>query len=293
MDKIVRFLKANSKIKIFNQNRQGTEAFNIDTNVNMERMIELLCNHQLNADAIIEHLVGIFGESYISFSNLDFLYSQLENGQEEFNELPYSILIFSPTEEYNFFTLATVGLSNYQMSYNPTTDQSIEFTEEITGKVHNPSDISWPEAENRKFYGELIMAIGNDFSMPTLANPEISGHPDFQWLARVFVRLVSFPHHLNTFIWHGHLMPLGDLRMPSNPNYSNIYIDLPIFMEQNLMSCVSPLNPDEDIHFLGVYPIYDEEIKLKMSLNSDSSEFFMKLVEAGAPLFRIQRKPAV
>jgi Suppressor of fused protein (SUFU) len=114
-----------------------------------------------------------------------------------------------------------------------------------------------PDAERTR--AELVMALPPTWP---LEHDELADDRVY-WPFRLLQSLAAFPHQYKTWLWHGHTIPHGDPPEPYAPDTG--------------MCCAILLPPllvgtgfdvldvgERRVRFLGVYPLYEEEMRLKL-----------------------------
>lgn len=152
-----------------------------------------------------------------------------------------------PTERFPFHTLVTSGMSDLPMSV--------------------------PEAAQDHQYAELCILLpeewpidGTDYTTMEKAFKDENHYWPVRWLKTI----ARLPHEHNTWVGYGHTIPNGEEAAPFADNTKlGCMLLLPSL---NLGSKFFTLKIDEEktIRFYCLYPIYKEEMDLKLRKGSDA-----------------------
>jgi len=162
------------------------------------------------------------------------------------------VLAFSPSTGRNFWTFVTSGMSDLPM--------------EVPEAVQDPKAVS---------YSELVISLPADW----FETDEDGSIPDRvlrdgerYWPIRELKWTARFPHEYGTWIWLGHSIPNGDPAEPfaDNTTMSGVVL-LPLITwpEEKLSFRRSD---GERVNFLGIYPVYDDEMRLKLERGTEALE---------------------
>jgi len=147
--------------------------------------------------------------------------------------------VVSPTENANFYTVVTSGMSDKPMAV--------------------------PAFAPVFKYAELLICLPPwwPFTMEGLAKEET------YWPIKLIKDLARYPHQHDTWLCYGHTVPNGDPPKPFAPNtrMSAAILSVPLLFGQKLWRLTA--SPDKEINFFSVIPIYKEEREFAMSNESD------------------------
>jgi len=162
------------------------------------------------------------------------------------NLVHIDVLLVEPTPAQPFYTLVTSGMSDRPMSA--------------------PKQAAGCE------YAELVIRLPATWPIP--ATGEVLGGdktPDSHyWPIGLLKMLARFPHKYETWLWAGHTMPNGDPPKPWSPNTElcGVVLFPSITLPKSFMKLA--VHDNKQINFLSVYPIYKEEMDLKLKKGSDA-----------------------
>lgn len=90
------------------------------------------------------------------------------------------------------------------------------------------------------------------------------------WPVRWLEKLARFPHEYKTWLGHGHSIPNGDPASPLGPGtkLSGFLVMPPVSMPAE--SYVLDDGEGPRILFYALYPLYDEEMRLKLAEGTDA-----------------------
>lgn len=145
-----------------------------------------------------------------------------------------------PTEERPFHTLVTSGMSDRPMT---TPDEMSDFQ-----------------------YAELSICLPADWK---LSNEDFEDEENY-WPLRWLKILSRFPHEYNTWLGYGHTIPNGNPPAPfSAKSKLNTVILLPSIVFDPEFHELQ-INDEKTIYFYTIYPLYSEEVDLKMKQGSEA-----------------------
>ena len=120
-------------------------------------------------------------------------------------------------------------------------------------------------AENYR-YCELLLALPAAWPISEQDFEDESNYWPVRWLKQ----LARFPHECDTWLFHGHTVPNGD---PPEPFAGNTcfcgWILLPPRLAPGDFEQLQ-LDASKTIHFLAIYPLYREEMNLKLEKGVDT-----------------------
>lgn len=165
-------------------------------------------------------------------------------------EIEIDILIIAPTQNRNYYTLLTCGMSSLPM---PVSDPSLEPYQ----------------------FAELVICLPSDWPLSDEALKDEKNY----WPINLLSMLAILPHQYRTWIWYSHSIPNGPEKLPpayaENTKMNSVVLISPVTLPEDLIEF--PIDNDKTIFFLGVCPIYQEEMDLKLKKGFDALEKrFMK-----------------
>ncbi len=145
-----------------------------------------------------------------------------------------------PCDERPFHTLVTNGMSDRPMK-------------------------TPPEMEQYRF-AELTIALPPDWPVSKDAFEDECNYWPVRWLKR----LARFPHEYDTWIFHSHTFPHGDPPKPfaENTEFCGWALLPPVLVSKEFRTF--KVSPEKTIFFLAIYPLYAEEMKLKLEKGIDA-----------------------
>ncbi|MFC4098070.1 suppressor of fused domain protein [Paenibacillus xanthanilyticus] len=161
------------------------------------------------------------------------------------------ILFVPPTPQRNYHTLVTCGMSNRPMTV--------------------------PEgAENFRF-AELMLCLPPSWPM----SEEAFRNEEHYWPVRMLKMLARLPHEYGTWLYHAHTIPNGDPAEPyaRNTKLAGMLVELPTIVDDLHAFFTLNMEPDKDVHFFSLIPLYAEEMDLKLSKGTEALR--VKLDQAG------------
>lgn len=145
-----------------------------------------------------------------------------------------------PTAERPFHTLVTSGMSDRPMTT--------------------------PHEMNGFKYAELSICLPAEWK---LSNEDFEDEENY-WPLRWLKILSRFPHEYNTWLGYGHTIPNGNPPAPfSGKSKLNTMILLPSILFDPAFHELK-INEEKTIHFYTIYPLYSEEVDLKMKQGSEA-----------------------
>ena len=183
-----------------------------------------------NIRAIVDHIQRFVGETAFVFHEL---VSDLVH---------IDVHLVRPTPERNFFTLITSGMSDRPM------------------KV--------PAGQEEKRYAELMICLPPTWQLGDQAG-QVTGQGVLSdernyWPIRRLKMLARLPHEYDTWLGPGHTIPTGD---PPTPFAENTKFCCMMCMPSATVDkAFWKLElPDRIIHFMALWPLYEEEMNFKLS----------------------------
>lgn len=155
------------------------------------------------------------------------------------------IHIINPTQERNYYTLVTSGMSSLAM---------------IT-----------PEAAAEFNRAELLIHLPSTWKIPQFGETTPSDYQDedWYWPIRSLKYLARFPHSYNTWLGSNHTIPNGDPPSPfaSNTQLSGIMLVWPIALPEQFRQLKVG---NEIVNFYMLLPLYSEEMNFKLKKGSQA-----------------------
>jgi hypothetical protein len=148
----------------------------------------------------------------------------------------------APTAERRYWTLVTSGMSDLPM---PTSAQNRDWA-----------------------FAELMICLPEDWKM----DAESFKAEKYYWPIRWLKILARFPHEYKTWLSWGHSMPNGDPARPiaENAPFTGIVLGRPKTVSTEFWTL--PVRVDKKIQFFAVYPLYPDEMALKLKEGSQKIE---------------------
>ncbi len=167
--------------------------------------------------------------------------------------------IIAPRPDRNFYTLVTTGMSARSMKA--------------------------PEGQEEFAYGELMMSLPPDWK---LSQEDFKDENNY-WPIRLLKTLARMPHEYDTWLSYLHTIGNGegtDVYAP-NTKFCGAMLLPPILVPEDFGKC-SP-TPEIDITFYAVFPLYAEEMDLKLKKGADALLDRLEAIEANE-LLNLKRK---
>lgn len=123
-----------------------------------------------------------------------------------------------------------------------------------------------PEDSGAPRYLELMVTLPADWRVDTASFEDETWY----WPVRLLKTLARFPHKYRTWLGWGHSMPNGDPAEPyaANTLQCGAILLPPVSAPDGFMAL--RIDPEKEIHFLSVVPLYREEMELKLRNGSDA-----------------------
>lgn len=193
-----------------------------------ERDFELAIGDSENIERISEHIEQFIGPVATVYHEL-------------MSDLVHiDVHIVEPTEERDYYTLVTSGMSDRAMNA--------------------------PEGYEELSYSELMICLPSDWPM----GDENWKKNENYWPIWLLKFLARFPHEYQTWLWSMHTIPNGD---PADP-----YVDgtglcgamllPPITVDQEFWEL--PIDDEKTIHFFGIVPLHQDEMDLKLKEGAEA-----------------------
>lgn len=175
------------------------------------------------------------------------------------DQVHLDIHIVPPTEERDFYTLVTSGMSDRPMTV--------------------------PQGAEDFRYAELLIHLPSDWKISQDDFKDENNYWPLRWL-KIAARM---PHEYATWLCTGHTLPNGDPPKPfaRNTKLCCLMLMNPAFCGDGMAELT--VSPKKTIYFHQVFPIYAEEMYFK--LENSMEDLLQKLVDADiGDLFDINRK---
>jgi hypothetical protein len=152
------------------------------------------------------------------------------------------IQLVPPTQERDFYTLVTTGMSDLPMQT--------------------------PAGLEDYRYAELLICLPPNWRIPALYQLD-ADEADY-WPIRWLKFLARFPHEYDTWLWASHTLPNGDPPQPfaAGTRLSAALLDIPLLFSEEFLTL--EVRPGKIVHFLSFIPIYREELDLKQHAGYDA-----------------------
>lgn len=150
------------------------------------------------------------------------------------------LYIVSPTPARNYYTVVTAGMSSQPMKVPPGAEH-LRFAEVL---IVLPSN--WPGMKPDGTFDREVMKDER-----------------YWWPFRWIKTLARLPHQYQTWLGPGHTVPNGDPAKPfaDNTKLCCMMVFIPLSLPQEALQLRVG---DDVIHFYAAWPLYLEEMKLKM-----------------------------
>ncbi|RZL08607.1 MAG: suppressor of fused domain protein [Hymenobacter sp.] len=166
------------------------------------------------------------------------------------DQVHIDVHIVAPSADYPFYTLVTSGMSDRPM--------------------HLPAGTT--PADDLPAYLELCILLPSTWPLPAPGEPMGKAFEDESayWPIRWLKLLARFPHEYHTWLGYGHTLPNGKDAAP--------FADATGFGCMLLLPAISlpeefrelRISPEKTVHFLNLYPLYREEMELKLQAGTDA-----------------------
>ncbi len=150
------------------------------------------------------------------------------------NLVHIDIHIIEPTEEQNFYTLVTSGMSDQPMNA--------------------------PQEFEQFKYAELLLCLPPAWPL----SQQDFEHEENYWPVRWLKILARMPHEHDTWLWLTHTIPNGDPPEPyaANTDLCCTLLARPVLFGDEFLEL--EISADKTVHFLCLLPIYKQEMDLKL-----------------------------
>ncbi|MBG6154184.1 hypothetical protein IWQ52_001189 [Labrenzia sp. EL_159] len=194
-------------------------------------------NFPRHYDEITAHLESFLGDDY-------FVLHELVS-----DKVHLDVLIFPPSQDRQTWVLVTCGMSDLPMSV--------------------PAGIEDREAYE---HSEMVITLPGDWFTQTGDGqiPEAQMREEkTYWPVRQIKSLGRLPHDYETWLYYWHTIPNGNPALPfaDNTGFTGVMLLPPLSWppEKEAIQTGSGVK----ISFLGVYPLYEEEMDIKLQYGAD------------------------
>jgi hypothetical protein len=157
----------------------------------------------------------------------------------------------APTEERNYYTLVTCGMSNLAMTV--------------------------PQGADEFRYAELMVCLPPSWKLSQEAFRDERNY----WPVRCLKLLARMPHEYATWLYIGHTIPNGNPAKPyaDNTKLNGMVLAIPTIVDDlnGFFNC--RMSEEKNVHFYSIMPLYNEEMDYKLKHGADS--LFDKFEQAG------------
>jgi hypothetical protein len=152
------------------------------------------------------------------------------------------IFMVAPTEDRNYYTLVTCGMSNLAMTV--------------------------PQGAEEFRYAELMICLPPAWKLSQEAFQDERNY----WPVRCLKLLARMPHEYVTWLYIGHTIPNGNPADPyaGNTKLSGMMLAIPTIVDDlnGFFNC--RMGEDKNVHFYSLMPLYNEEMDYKLKHGADS-----------------------
>ena len=196
-------------------------------------------NFVLPVNANEEQMVSIENHIEKYIGKIDNVYHELMS-----DTVHIDVHVVKPTPERNFYTLVTTGMSDIAMSIPPDLDAN-EFQ-----------------------YAELMICLPPDWPLEKAKIESESEHDTF-WPVQTLKFLARFPHAYETFLTATHSIPNGNPAEPvaGNVDFTGFIIGYQVLADEKFNEL--KISDDKLVNFYALYPVYDQEMNLKLKKGFD------------------------
>lgn len=148
--------------------------------------------------------------------------------------------LIAPSADHPYRTLFTTGMSDLPMQV--------------------------PEGQEDSRYAELMLHLPADWPMSQQAWTDDANY----WPIRMLKFMARFPHEYGTWLCSGHTVPNGEQAEPlgEGTELGCVLLVLPLNMEDEAIGL--RVNDDKVINFYQLFPLYREEMQLKLDKGMDA-----------------------
>jgi len=194
--------------------------------------VEIAAYDKPTIEAIEHHYDRYLGHCDSVFHEFDSEYVHLD------------VHLIPPTEDRNYYTLATTGMSSRPMQV--------------------------PEKLTHRRYAELMIHLPADWNLPVIGSTSVDWqHERYYWVIRAIKFAARMPHEYATWLGPLHTISNGDPPEPfdeSAPFYGVMLLNPFCLPEEAWTLSVG----DKIINFYLLVPVYSEEMKYKIEHGGDA-----------------------
>ncbi len=153
--------------------------------------------------------------------------------------------------------------------YVPSSDDHPYQTLVTSGMSQRAMNVERDVAHRQRYsYAELVMCLPPEW--------ELSTAPHRYWPVGQMNMLARYPHEFGTWLWLGHSMFNGKPPKPyaEDNEFVGVVLLEPVILPEEAREL--KLSRRRVIRFLGVYPVYEEEMNFKLRAGSDALEELFK-----------------
>jgi len=159
------------------------------------------------------------------------------------------VYVVSPSADFPFYTLVTSGMSDRPMTVPPDA----------------PADEAPP-------YAELCILLPSTWNIPADPADVATAFEDenVYWPIRWLKMLARLPHEYDTWLGFGHTIPNGEDAEPfaDDTELGCMLLLTALSLPEEFQTLV--VSPEKTVQFYTLYPIYREEMDLKMAQGVDA-----------------------
>ena len=159
------------------------------------------------------------------------------------------VYVVPPSADFPFYTLVTSGMSDRPMTVPPGA----------------PADEAPP-------YAELCILLPSTWGIPADAADIATAFEDEKvyWPIRWLKMLARLPHEYGTWLGFGHTVPNGEDAEPfaDDTELGCMLVLTALSLPEEFQTLV--VSPEKTVQFYTLYPIYREEMELKMAQGVDA-----------------------
>ena len=174
-----------------------------------------------------------------TFGEIEFIYSK---NISPLDKVHGELIVVKPTEEMPFTKVVTLGYSAFEMNLPPSVNDQ-------------PKRV------------ELVIFLPKDWDVK-------SSDEKYYWPLRYIQQFAGLPSKKNTWIGIGHTFGCEDGKsFAENTRLSSLILVNPLEKDK---PASTNLSTNKTVSFLKAYPLYEEELLLKMKIGS---KVFFKMIE--------------
>lgn len=161
--------------------------------------------------------------------------------EQESDLVHLDIHVVPPNPHRDAYTLITSGMSQAPMKFEH--EDGVDF-----------------------MYAELMITLPPDWPMDESSIRD----ENYGWPLHSLYSLARLPHAYDTWLGTGHTIPNGDPPEPFSETapFVGVILCPPVSIHEDFHTLY--INPDKEIEFLALYPLYPEEMDLKLRKGADA-----------------------